>query len=165
VRAWLILGGFCGLRLIEVTRSDWSAVDWGAKEFHVRPEATKRDKLRNRGIRERIVAMPDVAIRLLPKDQTGPIVPVSPTTMQEQVCKLAVALAKHRGEPLRTKKHWRRGKVSEIETADWPHDCLRHSAATYMLAVENEAGPVAKFLGHDQDGVRQLRQAEVPRGG
>jgi|GEM_PF-963082 len=132
VRAWLVLGGFCGLRPAEIYRSDWSAVDWKAAEFHVTKDAIKRDRMRQRGLRERIVEMPEAALRLLPRGETGPIVPVSANTFQVHVSRLAAKLA---GKDV--------GKGAE-----WPHDCLRHSAATYMLAIKGDAGPVAKWLGH-----------------
>lgn len=31
----------------------------------------------------------------------------------------------------------------------WPHDCFRHTAATYLLALERDAGRVAEWIGHE----------------
>lgn len=33
--------------------------------------------------------------------------------------------------------------------AAWPHDCFRHTAATYLLALRRDAGIVAEWLGHE----------------
>ncbi len=148
VRAWLVLGGFCGLRPIEVSRSDWSAINWESGEFRVSKDAIKRDRTRNRGIRERVVEMTPAALRLLPRGCIGPIIPVVGNTMQDQVRRLAVALARKRGEAIPKKQVVRHERSVLIESARWPHDCLRHSAATYMLSFKGDAGPVAKWLGH-----------------
>lgn len=148
VRAWLVLGGFGGLRPAEIARSSWDALNWETGEFHVTPDAIKRERGKRKGIRERMVKLPDAAIRLCPRGLSGPIIPVSKNTFQMQIRKLAVALAEMRGTPLRKVKAWRRGKQTETLSADWPHDCCRHSAATYMLAVERDAWKVAQWLGH-----------------
>jgi integrase len=39
----------------------------------------------------------------------------------------------------------------KAKLARWPHDCLRHSAATYMLQREGDAARVALWLGHTQE--------------
>ena len=126
MRAWLVLGGFCGLRPAEISRSDWGCVNFETQEIHVSPDAIKRDKLRGRGVRERYVHMPPAAARLLPRGLSGPIIPVGKNPFQKHVA----ALSKTLGLPA------------------WPHDCLRHSAASYMLASKEDAGWVAYWLGH-----------------
>ena len=148
LRAWLVLGGFCGLRPIEVTRSDWAAVNFETREFHVSPDASKRDKLRGRGVRERYVAIPETALRLIPHGLAGPSIPVAANTLQSHVRQLAVILAKMRGEPTGKRKIVAHGRIRFVDTANWPHDCLRHSAASYMLAIKEDAGWVAYWLGH-----------------
>ena len=122
VRFWLILGGFCGLRPVEVYRLDWSAVDLDAKEIHVGRDVIKK----TRGMRERYVEIPQRALDLLPTGMSGPVVPVHRSNFQIQVAKLSKIL----GVPA------------------WPRDCLRHSAASYMLALKGDAGWVANWLGH-----------------
>jgi integrase len=148
VRSWLILGGFCGLRPIEIARSDWSAVNFETKEIHVSPQVIKRDALRGRGMRERYVQIPDTAMRLLPRGLKGSIIPVVTNTMQAHVRTLAVILAKMRGEATGKRRLVSHGRARIVSTAKWPHDCLRHSAASYMLASRGDAGIVAAWLGH-----------------
>lgn len=125
VRAWLVLGGFCGLRPIEVYRLDWSAVDLATKEIHVGGDVIKRDALRGRGMRERYVTIPDNALALL-RPAKGPVVPMTKGAFQREVAKLS----------------------KKLGLSAWPHDCLRHSAASYMLAKCGDAGIVAAWLGH-----------------
>lgn len=126
MRDWLILGIFCGLRPAEIFRLDWSAVDFRSREIHIAPHVIKRDALRSRGMRERYVEIPEAAMRLLPRGKKGDIVPVGKTTFLLRLSKLSASLKK----------------------SSWPHDCCRHSAATYMLALKNDAAYVAHWLGH-----------------
>ena len=73
MRAWLVLGGFCGLRTEEIIRMDWSAVNLGAKEIHVSPEVIKK----TRGMRERYAEIPENAVKILRVCRgTGPILPI-----------------------------------------------------------------------------------------
>ena len=44
------------------------------------------------------------------------------------------------------KRKWNKAKKSIGR--DWPHDCLRHSYASYHFAEYNDAGLTAKNLGH-----------------
>jgi len=138
MRHWLILSGFCGLRTIEIKRMDWSAVDFDSREIHVAPDVIKRDKLRGRGVRERYVTIPGNALELLPRGQLGPVIPVGKTCFDRHVKKLANFLGYGK---------WPK-KAKEGELAEWPHDCLRHSAASYMLALVNDSGKVAHWMGH-----------------
>jgi integrase len=142
MRAWLVLGGFCGLRPIEVQRLDWSAVDLASKEVHIAPHVIKRDALRGRGMRERYVTMPDAALRLLPAKGKGKVIPVCHSALQRQVGLLAASL----------------------KLKDWPRDCLRHSAASYRLAETGDAQQVASWLGHTTTAmVYQAYARAVPR--
>ena len=123
MRAWIVLGGFCGLRTEEMFRMDWGAVNVRTKEIHVAPGVIKR----TRGVRERYVAIPANALRMLKKlPREGRVIPVSKTTFLVHAARLAGIL----GE-----KHW-------------PRNCLRHSAASYHLAAGEDAGKTAHFLGH-----------------
>ena len=44
------------------------------------------------------------------------------------------------------KRKW--NKAKKVIGRDWPHDCLRHSYASYHFAEYNDAGLTAKNLGH-----------------
>ena len=44
------------------------------------------------------------------------------------------------------KRKW--DKAKKAIGRDWPHDCLRHSYASYHFAQYNDAGLTAKNMGH-----------------
>ena len=107
-------------------RSDWSAMNFDTCEFHVTGEAIKRDKLHGRGIPERYVQVPETAMRLLTRGQTGRIVPMGIRAFSKRIAQMKEILG--------------------LDT--WPHDCLRHSAGTYMLAEKGDGAWVANWMGH-----------------
>lgn len=147
-RDFLVLGGFCGLRPIEVFRSDWSAMNFKTKEFHVRPDVIKRDNFRGRGIKERFVHVPPVALALLSRGKEGKIIPMSQRNFQPRIGNIAKALGLMNGEKI-----------------GWPHDCLRHSAATYRLAELEDAAKVANWLGHTTTAqVHESYAKAIPKG-
>lgn len=74
--------------------------------------------------RRRLVLMPSAAVAWL--HDVPAVGAVSPKQKQRRLQRLAVRL--------------------EIE--HWPHDILRHSAASYLLALHQDAGKVAMWLGN-----------------
>jgi integrase len=124
VRAFLLLGGFAGIRTEELKRMSWHHVDIKRRQIHVPPEASKETG----GFDERIVDFTEPLTRRkawLAKQGAGPIIPMALETFHF---------------------HKRRAFQSVLKT--WPDNCLRHSYATYHLARAKNAGLTAFQMGH-----------------
>jgi integrase len=124
IRALLLLGGFAGLRTIEVARMNWEDVDFKSKQIHIRPEVSKQTT----GMLERVVDMtePLVKRREFFKGKKGVIVKGSLEALHEARRRVALGLG------------WE----------GWPENALRHSFATYHLGRCGNAGLTAYQMGH-----------------
>jgi integrase len=114
----LAIGAFTGLRNAEIKRLDWNEVD--LKRRHVEVKAAKAKTARRR------------------------IVPIQPN--------LAAWLQPYAAKTGRVAPNGCRTKLATVRTAakieTWPNNGLRHSFASYRLAVINDAPRVAAELGH-----------------
>jgi integrase len=122
---YVVLSAFAGLRPMEVRRLDWKDINFQTGLITVK-SATAKTK------RRRTVPMTDnLRAWLRPLAQeNGPVVALADLTVRQK-----------RIKPARERaglKHW-------------PHDCLRHSAASYWLQTEGDAARVALWLGHTQE--------------
>jgi len=124
IRALLLLGGFAGLRTIEVARMNWEDVDFKSNQIHIRPEVSKQTT----GMLERVVDMtePLVKRREFFKGKKGRIVKGSQEALHKARRRVALALG------------WE----------GWPENALRHSFATYHLGRCGNAGLTAYQMGH-----------------
>ena len=124
VKALVLLGGFAGLRTVEVARMNWEDIDCKTKQIHVRPEVSKQHD----GMLQRVVDMtePLVKRRKFFEKKTGRIVTGSSEALHERRRKVALALG------------WE----------GWPDNALRHSFATYHLGRCGNAGLTAYQMGH-----------------
>jgi len=124
VKALVLLGGFAGLRTVEVARMNWEDIDCKTKQIHVRPEVSKQHD----GMLQRIVDMtePLVKRRKFFEKKTGRIVTTSVEALHERRRKVALALG------------WQ----------GWPDNALRHSFATYHLGRCGNPGLTAYQMGH-----------------
>ena len=123
VRAFLLLGGFAGIRTEELLRMSWQNIDIKRGQIHVPPGAMKDSG----GYDQRIVDFTEPLVRRkawLAK-QSGPILPMASETFHD---------------------HKRRACKPVLKT--WPGNCLRHSFATYHLARAKSAGLTAYQMGH-----------------
>ena len=154
LRAFVVLGGFAGLRSVECLRLHWSDIDVDEREVHVRPEVIKR----TRGVRERYVTATTAFLRWLPEKGSGRVVPHTERAFQRRTERLRQrmqAVMKRAGLA-----GWQRWE-------EWPHNCLRHSFASYLLAKCQDAGYVAHQMGHTsptmvhQSYARAVRQADA----
>lgn len=118
LRPYLILGLFAGIRPEELLRLEWDAVCLETKTVKV-------DKAKTR--RRRIVPLPEKAVALLRACplQTGPVSPSNSTV-----------------------RRWKRTARLALGLPSWPSDLLRHTAASYLLALHGDAGKVAAMLGN-----------------
>jgi integrase len=114
----LAIGAFSGLRDAEIKRLDWSEVD--QKRGHIEVKAAKAKSARRR------------------------IVPIQPNLSQwlQPYARMTGAVAA---------VNWRK-KLDAVrkaaKLASWPQNGLRHSFASYRLAVTHDAPRVASELGH-----------------
>jgi integrase len=131
IRALLLLGGFAGLRTIEVARMNWEDVDCTSKQIHVRSEVSKQTT----GMLERIVDFtePMVARKEFFTGKKGRIVPGSARAFYEERRRLAAKLG------------W----------DGFPENSLRHSFATYHLARCKSPNLTAFQMGHSNSAMVQ----------
>jgi len=121
---YVVLSAFAGLRPMEVRRLQWKDINFKTGLVTV-TSGTSKTK------RRRTVPMTDnLKAWLLPlaKDD-GPVVALADLTIRQKRIKPA--------------REW-------VKLNHWPHDCLRHSAATYWLQKEGDAARVALWLGHSE---------------
>jgi len=137
VKALVLLGGFAGLRTVEVARMSWEDIDCKNKQIHVRPEVSKQHD----GMLQRIVDMTEPLIKRIKffEKKKGRIVTGSMEALYERRRKVALALG------------WE----------GWPDNALRHSFATFHLGRCGNAGLTAYQMGHTSTAM-VLRVYAVP---
>lgn len=114
------LGAFAGLRQSEIERLDWSAVDLARSRIRLEAAATKTSQ-------RRLVDIPaNLAAWLAPLVQTKGAVVESPKRVR--LLRLEAM------------------KAAEMKL--WPENGLRHSYASYHLALYSNAAKTAEQLGH-----------------
>jgi integrase len=123
VRAYLLLGGFAGLRTEEMLRMDWASVDCKTGQIHVAPGVMKDSG----GFDQRIVDFtePLRKRKVWLRKQSGPVIPMASETF-----------------------HTHKRRACQDVLSSWPDNALRHSFATYHLAQAKNAGLTAFQLGH-----------------
>lgn len=116
---YLILCLFAGVRPTETMRLTWADVNLPSRSVTINAAASK---VRQR----RVVSLPDRAVRLLENHpiRSGPISPSHSTV-----------------------RRWLRKARLQIG-GKWPADILRHTAASYALALTGDASKVATQLGN-----------------
>ncbi len=114
----LVIGAFAGLRDAEIKRLDWSEVDLVGGHLEVKAGKAK-------SARRRLVDIqPNLAEWLRPySGNSGRVVPEG-----------------YRGSLGRVRK--------AAGITKWPNNGLRHSFASYLLALNGDATRVASYLGH-----------------
>jgi integrase len=118
IRAEIVLGMFGGCRASEVLRLDWDAID--LDRGIVRLDKTKTGRRRILKLHPTAVAW----LRTIPSRE-GPVTPA------------AITIRRRKREL---------GKA--VFGGKWPANVLRHSAASYLLALHEDAGKVAFMLGN-----------------
>jgi integrase len=118
---WLALGMFCGIRPEEIEKLTWGDVD--LKDKHVKIEAAA-SKVRRR----RIVPLNETAIAWLKLRKPG--------KADALICPERTTLRRHRRA------------LRDATGIEWVQDILRHTAASYLLQLHQDAPRVAHWLGH-----------------
>jgi integrase len=150
-RPYLVLGLFCGIRPDELQRLSWDNVDLQRGLVTVDAATSKVRRRRIVPIAERARVMLTAVQRLKSAGrvmtsavqrastlQSGPIWAGKKTTLRRRKRQLAKALG----------------------FAHWPADLLRHTAASYLMARDKDAGKVADMLGNSA-GVLLTRYREL----
>jgi integrase len=131
MRASILLGGFAGLRSIEIQRMNWEDIDVKAGQIWVKPEVSKQ----HHGMMDRIVDFTEPMVRRgkFFTGKKGRIVPGSARAHYEERRRLAAKLG------------W----------DGFPENSLRHSFATYHLARCKSAPLTAFQMGHSSPAMVQ----------
>lgn len=120
---YFAIGLFAGLRAAELQRLDWSAVSLAEQSIVVGAQVAKKKSRRVVEICPALKAW----LERVPK-KAGPL--VDEKSFRESLEKLRQAAG----------------------IADWPHNALRHSFASYHLAAYGDAMKTATLLGHKDPG-------------
>lgn len=117
-KGYLILGLFVGIRPDEIMKLTWDDVCLDTKTVRVNSAKTRR---------RRIAPLEPRAVSLLAAcpDKVGKIAPSNSTV-----------------------RRFKRAAAAALGLAGWPQDLLRHTAASYLLALHGDAGKVATRLGN-----------------
>jgi integrase len=151
MRAFLVLGGFAGIRTAEIQRMDWRDISSAHGEIHVRPDAIKKTR---GGWRERYVKIVPAFERHCPKG-IGPIIPLTVRNFGKRQRRLRARMGK---VSRRIGAPW-----AQRWQEDWPDNCLRHSFASYHLAMREDAGATAYQMGHTAPGTLYREYARAVR--
>lgn len=127
ILAYHVLGAFCGIRAAELERLDWQDVDFLRGHVAVSPEKSKTAS-------RRFVPLPETAKQWLQPvaKSTGPLAPANVATWH---C-----------------RDFHRTLESE-HGLKWKPNGLRHSFASYALALHEDAPRVSLWLGQDSPGI------------
>ena len=142
--AGVALQGFCGIRAKEMTRLEWKAVDF--EEGHVL--VSKGQGKTRKG---RLIPLPE-ACRAWLKDVAGKSGPVVPNEYQKKVSGLR-AIMRSPSQATRSAP----GFVS----SEMPDNCLRHSFATYHLALHKSEAETSRLMGNSPGVLRDNYEALV----
>jgi integrase len=123
-RAWLVAGGFAGMRTREIFAVDYSAIDWDYEEITIRTEDSKQGW----AARPRNITIQPAFKRHMP---TGKGL-------------LVEGWSKKKWEPMAKEAC----RLIGVEEGVWPSNCLRHSFASYHLAHFRDAARTAFEMGH-----------------
>ncbi len=126
---WLAIGAFAGLRTAEIKRLDWSEVNLAEGHVEVKAKKSKTGSRRNAPL------LPNLAAWLAPyANSTGPVTPFA--NMVNQINWLVEDVNKLRKQ---------RGNKTPM---NWKHNGLRHSFASYRIALVKDVAQVSYECGN-----------------
>lgn len=144
--AGVALQGFCGIRAKEMTRLEWKAVDFEEGQVLVSKGQGKTRK-------GRLIPLPE-ACRSWLKDFAGKTGPVVPNEYQKKVSGLR-AIMRSPSPITRT--------APGFVPSEMPDNCLRHSFATYHLALHKSEALTSRLMGNSPGVLRDNYEALVLR--
>ena len=121
-RAWIVGGGFAGLRTIEMDRLDRSAIDRENKEITVRKDQSKQGE----AARPRSITTQEAFLRHMPAGEGKWCEGAKKRDFEAEMPRL----------------------LQIIGLESWPSNTLRHSFASYHLANYRDASKTAYEMGH-----------------
>lgn len=133
VLAWLVLGGFLGLRPFEAYRANWSGVKWETSEFRVEAEWSKTRRSRVLPVQSNAMEWLKVAYDFRKREDR--ILPNHSTFTNRFVA-------------------WRQ-KNHDMAFWKGKQDILRHSFGTHRMATLRNAHQVAEEMGNSVQIVRR----------
>ena len=144
--AGVALQGFCGIRAKEMTRLEWKAVDFEEGQVLVSKGQGKTRK-------GRLIPLPEVCRSWL-KDVAGKTGPVVPNEYQKKVSGLR-AIMRSPSQATRS--------ATGFVSSEMPDNCLRHSFATYHLALHKSEALTSRLMGNSPGVLRDNYEALVLR--
>jgi integrase len=144
--AGVALQGFCGIRAKEMTRLDWKAVDFEEGQVLVSKGQGKTRK-------GRLIPLPE-ACRAWLKDFAGKTGPVVPGEYQKKLSGLR-AIMRSPSQITRT--------APGFVPSEMPDNSLRHSFATYHLALHKSEALTSRLMGNSPGVLRDNYEALVLR--
>lgn len=144
--AGVALQGFCGIRAKEMTRLEWKSVDFEEGQVLVSKGQGKTRK-------GRLIPLPE-ACRSWLKDFAGKTGPVVPSEYQKKVSGLR-AIMRSPSPITRT--------APGFVPSEMPDNCLRHSFATYHLALHKSEALTSRLMGNSPGVLRDNYEALVLR--
>lgn len=135
--AWYVLGTMCGLRPTEAERMSWEKIRTELPAPHLRVEAAT-SKVRQR----RVVYIEPAAARWLAfAKKQGSLLPLGHQSRRRDIRKL--------------REH--------LGMEAWSNDITRHTAASYWLALTENASALAESMGHRVETLKRHYRAVVTR--
>jgi integrase len=144
--AGVALQGFCGIRAKEMTRLEWKSVNFEEGQVLVSKGQGKTRK-------GRLITLPE-ACRSWLKDFAGKTGPVVPNEYQKKVSGLR-AIMRSPSPITRT--------APGFVPSEMPDNCLRHSFATYHLALHKSEALTSRLMGNSPGVLRDNYEALVLR--
>ena len=144
--AGVALQGFCGIRAKEMTRLEWKSVNFEEGQVLVSKGQGKTRK-------GRLSPLPE-ACRSWLKDFAGKTGPVVPNEYQKKVSGLR-AIMRSPSPITRT--------APGFVPSEMPDNCLRHSFATYHLALHKSEALTSRLMGNSPGVLRDNYEALVLR--
>jgi len=121
-KAWLVAGGFAGIRSVEFSRISYGSIDYEHMEIVIRKEESKQGE----AARPRSITIEDAFKRHMPTGEGLLSGDLPRYLVKDEMNKALKAL----------------------DLKEWPKNCLRHSFASYHLAQSRDAGKTAYEMGH-----------------
>ena len=146
--AWLCLGGFAGIRSEEIYRMDWKDINWTDGIINIR-QPKKVSRWRPRYLEEE-------------HPQNGTPNAQFFQTLRRHLEPVALSSGMITKEKWASRFRLRAAMMMGLE--EWPSNCLRHSFASYHVAIEKNFPKLQDLMGHaDPRLTKYIYSIAIPR--